>query len=162
MTCPYCQHPLPESHFAGFLDGLEVGPVAASRDCPKCGARWEIYAKLIHGPKITPAELERVMNRPSGGRVMVEAIAEVVQKGQLLLEPLFFTVKQLASRYGVSTWTVRMWIWKGLLPARLLGGSIRGHRDDLRAFEETRWTPELCVLTTARPRTRSGQKRRKL
>jgi len=50
----------------------------------------------------------------------------------------YYTTKEIAQRYGVTTTSVRVWIRRGELPAIQIGNSYRIKQSDLELFEQRR------------------------
>ncbi len=65
MICAFCQHLLPIP--PGLPQGMEegMGYAATNVDCQHCRSRYEVGIRLISKPTITPAQLERIKNKPA-------------------------------------------------------------------------------------------------
>ena len=53
----------------------------------------------------------------------------------------YFTVKQVAERFGVAIASVYAWVDKGLIGFHKLGGSYRFSEEDVRIFEKRNHFP---------------------
>ena len=51
------------------------------------------------------------------------------------------TIRDVARRYGLSHWTVRLHLRQGLLPAYRVGGQWRFDASELDALDKTRHQP---------------------
>ena len=82
---------------------------------------------------------------------------KVISVGSILGDagPAFYTVAELATVLRISQFTVRRWVWSGVLDAKMLGTRIRIPRTAVESFlADQNWSPEVSQQRAGRPRLR--------
>lgn len=74
-----------------------------------------------------------------------------------MTDQMFVSLDQAATRYGVSTRTVRRWIDRGDIPGYKLGGLLKLKDSDLEVFEAAHVAPVRACISR-RQRAQSGKR----